>query len=68
MIDEFRIYNYPMTSVEAAYEYYALSGESACAVPVTNDITGDCEVNLDDVAMLVGDWLVCNWVPAEICP
>jgi len=68
MIDEFRIYNYPMTVIEAAYIYYALSGESACAVPVPNDITGDCEVNMDDLALLVGEYLACNWVPAEICP
>jgi len=40
----------------------------ACDPPLPADVTGDCVVNLADLAMMAAEWMQCNRVPAEACP
>ncbi|MEE9466073.1 MAG: LamG-like jellyroll fold domain-containing protein, partial [Candidatus Neomarinimicrobiota bacterium] len=39
-----------------------------CDPPLPQDITGDCVVNLEDVASMAGAWLLCNRIPVDACP
>lgn len=38
-----------------------------CTAPPAMDFTGDCLVNLADLAIFLQDWLVCGWEPQEAC-
>lgn len=68
VIDDLRIFNYAMTTLEAAHYYHDITGETVCAQPVPNDLTGDCRMDLADLALFAGQWLMCNWVPVTECP
>jgi hypothetical protein len=66
----FRVFNYVLDAVDVAQEYFNDSGQAVCDVntkPV-GDLTGDCLVNLDDVARLAQDWLGCTLLPISECP
>ncbi|MBN1125869.1 MAG: hypothetical protein JXA82_12740 [Sedimentisphaerales bacterium] len=51
MIDEFRLYNYPLSPLEIGQLYIEGAGGTACVVHPSMDLNGDCEVNLLDFAM-----------------
>jgi hypothetical protein len=61
-----QIYNYPMTDMEIADLNYQLRREPFCKQAPRSDLTGDCQVNLDDLAVLITEWLVCGMYPD--CP
>lgn len=70
MLDDFRVYNYAIDAVEAAYLYTDVkTGETVCAGDAgVFDVTGpgdepDCRVDILDFAAFAGDWLDCNQVP-----
>jgi hypothetical protein len=38
-----------------------------CTSPINGDLNNDCKVDLEDLAILVSHWLVCNYVIEEEC-
>ncbi len=68
-IDDFRVYNYALDSVEVAKLYHEVTGESVCSGledPIISsfDVNGDCEISLEDFALIVSEnWLYCKIVP-----
>ena len=69
MLDDFRVYNYAIDAVEAAYLYTDVSGTTVCAGDAgVFDVTGagdepDCKVGILDFAKFAAFWLNCNLVP-----
>ena len=57
ILDEVKIYNYAVDATAVAETYAELSGSSVCPVPLENDLTGDCVINLDDFALIASGWL-----------
>jgi hypothetical protein len=39
-----------------------------CDPPLAGDLNGDCKVNIEDLAMAVGNWLVCTAPRQHLCP
>jgi len=67
-IDDVRIYNYPLSSLEIAKLYNGLSGDTACVYDppeyeFTFDLNGDCVVDILDIEILAMNWANCNIVP-----
>ncbi|MCD6393681.1 MAG: LamG domain-containing protein, partial [Planctomycetes bacterium] len=62
MIDDVRIWNYAIDPIEIAQLYTTLTGESACTEVPPYDLDGNCVVDLNDIALFVGQWPVSNWV------
>jgi hypothetical protein len=56
--DEVEIYNYVRSAAEIAQTYATLSGQIICPSAPTSDLSGDCKVTLDDLALLASQWLV----------
>jgi hypothetical protein len=60
-IDELRMYSYPITTVEIAQNYLAVSGADwVCnneLYDLQYDFDGNCRVDLADFAALAADWL-----------
>jgi hypothetical protein len=74
VIDDVRLYNYPLDSQMIAQDYADMTGESVCyyGAPAW-DISGpngtpDCVVDLYDFAQLASDWQACGLVPDTYCP
>lgn len=63
-MDEVKVYNYALSPVEVAQAYTGIMGGQMCIVPPRYDMTGDCRVNLDDLAEMVSAWLECGLVPS----
>jgi len=71
-LDDMRIWNYALTPVEVATLYTNVrTTEFVCVPdpenPLVYDLTGDCRVNLDDLALMAGSWVECLRVPEEAC-
>jgi hypothetical protein len=75
LIDDVRIWSYPLDAVQAARLYTDLTpGSEVCAAEAgfsVFDITGpagapDCRVDLFDVAAMAEQWLGCKLVPTCI--
>lgn len=66
-IDELKIYNYKMTDLQVAEEYFDTIGEKACVESERpeNDYTGDCVVNFADFAQLAEWWMYSGFYEAE---
>jgi hypothetical protein len=62
-IDEVKVYNYALTKINVAKSYTDIRGGDLCVYPPAYDLTGDCRVNLDDLALLAAEWLDCGLVP-----
>ena len=63
-IDDVRIFNYPLSSIDIALLYTDfVEGVNVCAEYPAHDFNRDCVVNLDDFATVAGDWMSCNIVP-----
>lgn len=66
-IDDVRIFNYPLSSIDVALLYTDfVEGVNVCAEYPAYDLNEDCIINLDDFAMVAGDWMSCNIVPTCI--
>jgi hypothetical protein len=62
LLDDFRLYNYALTSLEAAKLYTDVSLKTVCVKPLAQDLTGDCKVDLADFAEMAIRWLNSNVV------
>ena len=67
-IDDIKFYNYPLSVAEIQQEYVDVTGNSICADPPVADVTGDCLVNLNDLAMLAAEWLLDNNINTSDLP
>lgn len=73
IIDDVRVYSYPLTAVEIAGLYIDYKpGETICAeiddpVFMLIDTNDDCKLDLVDFAVFASKWLDCYWVPAAAC-
>ena len=54
MADDLKVYGRALTDPEIEYLY---TGVAACVTPPTYDVTGDCQVDLEDLAAIAGEWL-----------
>jgi len=61
--DDVRVCNYILSAEQIKYLY---DGLNDCPVPPAADLTGDCIVNLEDVAIMASEWLEDLGVPVEI--
>jgi hypothetical protein len=65
-VDEVKVYNYALTPLQAALAYTDFAGGDLCAFPPAYDVSHDCRVDLEDLALLATEWLECGLVPACI--
>ncbi len=69
MIDDLRVYNYAIDSVEIGVMYTDVQGGSVCAGlddPVLQkfDVNGDCQISVVELAdIIAANWLYCLTVP-----
>ena len=62
-IDDVKVYDYALDSTEIAQQYVNVMGGYICiGGNPASDLSGDCQVNLDDLSMLAEDWLKSNRV------
>ena len=62
LIDDLRLYNYAMDATGVAALYFDVAGPYCAARPAM-DLSGDCEVTIDDILLFVYDWLQCGRYP-----
>jgi len=48
-------------------KYQLFLSAGSCSEYSVSDLNGDCIVNMQDLAVMASEWLVCNRVPAELC-
>jgi Concanavalin A-like lectin/glucanases superfamily len=63
LLDKMSIYSYAISPLDVAVLYTDVTGEDICLEYPEYDFNEDCEVDLQDFAVFVGDWLECNLVP-----
>jgi hypothetical protein len=66
-MDDYRLYNYPLSPYEVAELYTALAGGKICVEYPVGDLNRDGVVDQMDLEMLRSNWLQCGWVPATAC-
>lgn len=66
-LDDVRIYNYALDPVSAVELYADVTGRPGCPYSLTYDLSGDCEVNLTDFAMIASTWMECGLIPETAC-
>ncbi len=54
--DEVAIYNYALSAQEVAQIYANISGKEIC-MSQAYDLSGDCVVNIEDLALMADEWL-----------
>ncbi len=57
VLDEVEIYNYALDAATIAQNYADVTGTPVCPAPLQYDLDGDCVIDLNDVALLAGQWL-----------
>ena len=59
-LDEVAIYNYALDALTIAQNYASVTETAVCPDPSTpaNDLTGDCIVDMNDLAELAAEWLL----------
>jgi hypothetical protein len=62
LVDDLRVYNYPLPATEVGQRYAEYAGAFCLSNPAP-DLSGDCVVNIEDVAILAAGWLECNLFP-----
>lgn len=63
-IDDLRFYNYALTPREVASLYTDVRPEAVlCLGNPNRDLDGDCDVDIDDLAMFLASWLECGKIP-----
>ena len=80
ILDDVRVYNYALDSLDVADLYYEVTETPLCLNPndvrLIFDVAGggpdgtepDCRVGLADFAVFASDWLNCGWYPQTYCP
>jgi len=67
LLDDVRIYNYPLSPAEIAKLYTDFAGGEICVdindPSLQYDFNHDCKVDFADFAMFASQWLACNLVP-----
>jgi hypothetical protein len=66
-IDDFRVYDYPMSAREVAELYLETTGGYFCWTQITGDFNGDCMISIADLAAMAANWTNCNLIPASAC-
>jgi len=56
LIDEFALYNYALSPLEIGQLYIAGAGGTVCVETPQYDLTGDCQVDLEDFAIFAASW------------
>ncbi len=54
-------------SIEQGDVWSFTTGAAVCEYPLSGDVNNDCIVNLEDLAIIAGNWLICNLVNGD-CP
>jgi hypothetical protein len=67
LMDDYRVYNYPLDGYEVAELYTSLAGGKICVEYPVGDLNQDCVVDQADLEILRSAWLDCGWVPAAAC-
>lgn len=66
-LDEVKLYNYPLTDLTIASQYYGITGKSPCVQslkPQTKyDLNADCVVDMSDFADFASHWMDCGLYP-----
>jgi hypothetical protein len=63
-IDDVRIYNYPISSLNIASMYADFADDSACYdFDIPLDLDGNCKVDINDFAVMALEWTECGIVP-----
>ncbi|AQT68502.1 hypothetical protein STSP2_01667 [Anaerohalosphaera lusitana] len=57
LLDDVKIYNYPLSFEEIGTEYAQVTGTTLCYADLFADLNDDCQVNFDDLMLMVGDWM-----------
>jgi hypothetical protein len=64
-IDDVQVYSYALDAFEIAGLYTDfVTDVEICPENPAYDLNDDCIVDINDIALLTGDWLLCNIVPA----
>ena len=72
-LDDVRIYSYPLSTEEVALLYLEIAtGDYICLAKddpefVKLDLNNDCQINIEDLAMLASRWMECPKIPASSC-
>ena len=67
LIDDVKVWNYPVPFEILAEDYYSVVGMPACKTQPEMDFDGNCMVNVADFAQFAIDWLSCNLYPQQAC-
>lgn len=67
LIDDLRIYNYPIESLKVAQLFTDVQGGEVCYDKPAYDFNDDCITSLADFAVLAVEWMECNLVPVTEC-
>ena len=64
-IDDVKLFNYALSESEVADSFYSVTGESVCVESLrpSQDLSGNCRVDLSDLMILASQWLDCGLVP-----
>ncbi|AQT67835.1 Carbohydrate binding domain protein [Anaerohalosphaera lusitana] len=65
ILDDVRIYNYPLTASDVAQLYVNEVGGEVCALAPVMDFNDDCEVNIADFAIFAAQWLDSGIISAN---
>jgi len=64
LLDKASIYSYSLSQVEVAVLYTDVTGGNLCVGGNPEyDLNNDCQVDLEDFALLATSWMECNLVP-----
>ena len=67
-LDDVRVYDVALTAEEVMILYLEYCFKDwLCVDPPEMDLTDDCRVNLEDLALIAGQWLDCGRYPEEAC-
>ncbi|MCE5187371.1 MAG: LamG domain-containing protein, partial [Planctomycetaceae bacterium] len=66
MVDEARIYSYPLSANEVADLYYRTRGTFCQARPIY-DYDNNCVEDIGDLAVIAATWLECGMYPESSC-
>jgi hypothetical protein len=67
-MSDVRLYNYAIEPAGVGQLWYDVTGEPVCTTAPQYDLNNDCQVDLQDFAILANGWLKCGIVPATYCP
>jgi len=64
LIDDFKVYSYPMGEREIGTYYATVTGIDICTAPIPADMNNDCQVNMADFMIMVSDWMESTQSPS----